>query len=254
MIKLIDNKYFKDYNKLVGNQIVIQLNEFELSEHQINLDYSVQSSAVFSSNIEGNSIDLNSFMNYKLSKTKLSSKKELREIEDLISAYDFANNNSLNEVNFLHCHKLLTKSLLIKSKQGKYRKEQVGVFDSSGLVYLAIEPEFVKKEMSVFFENISGLLNNPLSLNETFYYASFIHLNLAHIHPFMDGNGRIARLLEKWFLCEKLGSKLWKLQSEKYYKIHQSEYYKNLNLGVNYYELKYSKCIPFLLMLTNSFE
>jgi Fic family protein len=253
-MNFIDSKYFVEYNNLVGNKIEKLVNQFELSENKIDFAYSVQSSAVYSSNIEGNSIDLNSFMNYKLSNTKLRPQKELREIEDLIAAYDFANQNKLNETNFLQCHKILTKSLLIKSKQGKYRREQVGVFDSSGLVYLAVEPEFVKQEMSILFENIAELLNKTLSVNDTFYYASFIHLKLTHIHPLMDGNGRIARLVEKWFLCEKLGSKFWKLQSEKYYKVHQSDYYNNINLGVNYFELNYKKCIPFLLMLTNSFE
>jgi Fic family protein len=68
----------------------------------------------------------------------------------------------------------------------------------------------------------------------------------------MDGNGRAARLLEKWFLAEKLGSKMWKINSEKYYKEHQQEYYHNINLGVNYYELDYNKCTPFLIMLINS--
>ncbi len=76
-----------------------------------------------------------------------------------------------------------------------------------------------------------------------------IHLKLAHIHPFRDGNGRAARLIEKWFIAEKLGNDFWKILSEKYYKEHQPEYYNNINLGVNYYELNYDKCIPFLLML-----
>lgn len=91
-----------------------------------------------------------------------------------------------------------------------------------------------------------------MPLEEVFYHASFIHLIFVHIHPFSDGNGRAARLLEKWFLAQKIGEIAWGIQSEKYYKEHQSEYYDNINLGVNYYELDYDRCIPFLLMLVSS--
>jgi hypothetical protein len=33
---------------------------------------------------------------------------------------------------------------------------------------------------------------------EVFYFASLIYLRFAHIHPFRNGNGRAARLLDKW--------------------------------------------------------
>ncbi|MEI7425282.1 MAG: Fic family protein [Candidatus Staskawiczbacteria bacterium] len=149
-------------------------------------------------------------------------------------------------------HKIFAKTLVINSKQGKYRNEKVGVFGQSGLVYLAIEPEFVKEVMSDFFKDLNELLIKDLSPIETFYFASVIHLKFAHIHPFRDGNGRAARLLEKWFITEKMGRDFWKLSSEKYYKEHQMDYYDNINLGVNYYELDYDKCLPFLLMLPAS--
>ena len=80
-----------------------------------------------------------------------------------------------------------------------------------------------------------------------------VHLVFVKIHPFNDGNGRTARLLEKWFLAQKLGEKAWFIQSEKnYYHQHQT-YYKNLRaLGLEYPELDYTKTMPFLLMLPES--
>jgi len=157
-------------------------------------------------------------------------------------------------MNFLHTHKIFAKTLVIKSKQGKYRNEKVGVFGQSGLVYLAIEPELVKETMTEFFNDLATLLKSDLSNSQVFYFASLIHLKFAHIHPFRDGNGRAARLLEKWFLTEKMGKDFWKISSEKFYKEHQMDYYSNLNLGVNYYELNYDKCFPFLMMLPESLD
>jgi Fic family protein len=53
----------------------------------------------------------------------------------------------------------------------------------------------------------------------------------------MDGNGRSARLIEKWFLVSKLGKSLWSVNSEKYYWDNRPAYYENISLGFNYYAL-----------------
>ena len=122
------------------------------------------------------------------------------------------------------------------------------------MVYLAIEPEFVMEQMNLFFKGVDELLRNDLTETEVFYFASLIHLRFVHIHPFRDGNGRVARLLEKWFITEKLGQKFWEIPSEEYYKKHQREYYSNMNSGVNFYELDYDNCLPFLEMLPESLK
>ncbi len=253
-MRILDDKYFDQYNDLVGNQIEKLIESFDFIEKTTDLGYKTQVSAVYSSNIEGNSIDLNSYMNYKFSQEKFKPHKEIQEIENLISAYEYAQSNPLTEKSFLQCHRIFAKTLVIKSMQGKYRNDKVGVFGQSGLVYLAVEPELVKETMTDFFTDLDTLLKRDLSKSEVFYFASLIHLKFAHIHPFRDGNGRAARLLEKWFLTEMIGKDFWKLSSEKYYKEHQMDYYNNINLGVNYYELNYDNCIPFLLMLPKSLE
>ena len=250
-MNITERKYLSQYSKIVGSKISKLIIDFDFSENRGGFDYLTKSSAVYSSNIEGNSIDLNSFMNYELNKEKFKSGKEIEEIENLVKAYEFAQNSRLTGTNLLECHKIFSETLLIKSKRGKYRMEQVGVFGKSGMAYLAVEPEFVAKEMNTFFQEISILLRSKLSGEEIFYFASLIHLRFAHIHPFRDGNGRAARLLEKWFLSENLGQDLWKIPSEEYYKNNQQRYYETINLGVNFYELNYDKCLGFLEMLPN---
>lgn len=250
-MRITERKHLDTYKKLIGNEISKLIKDFDFSENRGEFKYLTKSSAVYSSNIEGNSIDLNSYMNYEMNKNKFKVGKEIKEIEDLIEAYEFAQTNKLNEKNLLNCHKIFSDTLLIKSKRGEYRIEPVGVFGKAGLAYMAVEPEFVKKEMKLFFQDLRELISSDHNAMEVFYFASLIHLRFAHIHPFRDGNGRAARLIEKWFVAEKLGHEFWKMPSEEYYKNNQAKYYETINLGVNFYELNYDNCIGFLEMLPN---
>ncbi|MDD2411583.1 MAG: Fic family protein [Bacteroidales bacterium] len=253
-MRITERKFLDTYIQSIGHEIPILIKKYDFSENRGRFDYLIKSSAVYSSNIEGNSIDLNSYMNYELSKDKFKLGKEIQEIEDLVEAYEFAQNNILNEKNLLTCHKIFSETFLIKSKRGEYRIEQTGVFGKSGLTYMAVEPEFVKKEMKTLFQDLEELISSKISETEVFYFASLIHLRFAHIHPFRDGNGRAARLIEKWFITEKLGRDFWKIPSEEYYKINQAKYYETINLGVNFYQLNYDKCFGFLEMLPNSLK
>lgn len=248
-MKITDTHYMAAYEVALGSALPGLIKAFLASEHSGSLVYRTQVSAVYSSNIEGNTVDVNTFMNYKLSQVHIRPNRELEEIDDLISAYEFAQGHGLSEAALLESHRKLSNTLLIESQRGQYRQQPVGVFDRAGLVYLAIEPQYVQETMSTFFDDVQILLNQELSPAQVLYFAAQLHLKFAHIHPFMDGNGRVARLLEKWFVAEKLGSVFWKIPSEQYYKEHQPEYYQNIHLGVNYYELDDARRLPFLLML-----
>ena len=113
----------------------------------------------------------------------------------------------------------------------------------------------VEPLMKQFWLDVNQLIKQTLSINEAFYYAAFIHLVFVNIHPFEDGNGRAGRLLEKWFIAQKLGEKAWYLQSELNYYRNVNDYHRNLNkLGLFYEKVDYSEALPFLLMLPKSLE
>ena len=251
-MRIIDKKYFSEYVGFIQLDLNDLLEENILRQKEIKIDFRIKTSAVYSANIEGNSVDINSYLNSEISKEAFKPKKETEEISDLVKAYEFAIKNELNEQNLLEAHRLLSGTLLIKGKRGKYRTDRIGVYDNSGLVYLAVEPNKVCSETAEFFLDIEMLLSKDLEISEVFYHASLIHLKFAQIHPFWDGNGRASRLLEKWFLAKKLGEIAWKIESEHFYKDHVLAYYENINLGMDYYSLDYDRCIPFLKMLTDS--
>ncbi len=160
----------------------------------------------------------------------------------------------LNKENIAQAHVLLTKHILATQQQGKLRKHNMYVSTPDGKIeYVAATPFEIEAEMEKFYGDIKNLLEENLTIEEVFFFASMIHLVFVKIHPWNDGNGRSARLIEKWFLTQKLGDKAWFVQSEKnYYQQHQT-YYKNIRmLGLEYPDLDYSKALPFLLMLPNA--
>ncbi len=202
-MRIIDPKYLVAFSKLIAFDLAKQLEQNTSDQKKIPLDFRIKTSAVYSSNIEGNPIDVNSFLNSEVAKEAFKPQKEMDEVSDLVNSYQFAIVNDLSEANVLEAHRLLSSTLLIADKRGHYRTDRMGIYSNTGLVYLAVEPQKVNSEMATFFADVQSLLETDLSLAEVFYHASLIHLKLAQIHPFMDGNGRTARLVEKWFLAKK---------------------------------------------------
>lgn len=228
-----------------------QLEESELSIDAFSFYTSV--SAVFSSKIEGENIELDSYVKHKRFGIKFLP-DYTRKIDDLYNAYQFAKTATCNRQNIESIHETLTRHILSESRGGKIRTGNMYVTTEDGNIeYIAASPDAVKLEMEKFYNDLQIIIKMKLSLQETFYFASLLHLVFVKIHPFDDGNGRTARLVEKWFLAEKLGEQAWLIQSEKNYYLNHQTYYKNIwLLGLEYETLDYSKALPFLLMLPQS--
>jgi len=212
-------------------------------------------SAVFSSKIEGEDIELDSFVKHKKWGAAFLP-DYTQKIDDLYDAYQFAQQSSLNESGISHAHALLTKHILQKTRQGKIRTGNMYVTTPDGKIeYVACPPGKVKTELDKLYADIDLLKKANLSFQEVFYFASLLHLVFVKIHPFEDGNGRCARLLEKWFLAEKLDPKAWFIESEKHYYNQHQAYYKNIRLlGLEYEYLDYDQALPFLSMLPKSIQ
>lgn len=252
-MRVTDEKYFKAWKRAAGRESISALwkkfVKFVKSKPQATFNYYTESAAVYSSRIEGNSLDLSRFINSQSHKRKFKA-KEFAEIENLIAAYTFAKRRKINETHLLEAHGILSQNLLGKSEQGVYRKSGMAVLGGNRIEYFAPEHTKVKMLMTELFTDIAALCNTKLEPERAFYHAALVHLIFVHIHPFGDGNGRSARLLEKWFLSQHLGTASWKLPSEAYIWTHREAYYQNLRvLGDEFYELNYDLCIPFLQML-----
>jgi Fic family protein len=113
-MRISDKRYFREWLKQLKPLDPGKLwTDFLARDDLPKLTFSFEASAVYSSNIEGNSIDLDSFMNSKLNRNGRAFKaKERREIETLVDAYRFAQKHVLNEKNLLKAHAILAEHLL----------------------------------------------------------------------------------------------------------------------------------------------
>ena len=108
--------------------------------------------------------------------------------------YELAKNGDITENNIKKLHKLFYNRIDEK-KAGKYRTEKVII---SGSKYSLPGPEKINSLMCEFVTKMGKVKNmHPVE------YAAIAHKELVFIHPFIDGNGRVARLLMNLILLQK---------------------------------------------------
>lgn len=234
----------------------ITINKYlaKIEKSKVDITDCIVLSSVNSSMIEGIEMDMNSFYRAKAFET-FHYNKDYLQVKDLIGAYNFAKSNKLNPANVLKAHGIITSTLLPGIHQGVIRVKEIVVKNNltGKVVYFGCPVATLKKEYSTFIKEVCILANEKLNESEVFYYASLIHFMFAAIHPFADGNGRAARLLEKWFLASHIGVVAWAIPTEYMYNKRKSKYYKNLaSVGKSYETLIPGKILDFLMMLPHS--
>ena len=255
-LKFLFSDLLEDFSSIVNESPIVKLDKIRKVEIPVDYFKFYKSvSSVYSSKIEGENIDFDSFYKHKFLNVKYK-EDYTKRADDLYEAYDFIDDRSLNLKNLNIAHSILSKNLLPKNHQGVIRTNPMFVINSDDQIeYVAADPGIVKKELEKLFVDIEILLNNEINSFEVFYYASLIHLVFVKIHPFQDGNGRAARLMEKWFLQSKIGEKASSVQLEKNYFTNLKSYYSNIKkLGLEYDQLDFAKSIDFLLMTVSRIE
>ena len=171
--------------------------------------------------IENNSLSLEQITAIIEGKRVLGSSNEIQEVKNALQAYELLLTlNPYEEKDLLKAHKLMMADLV--ERNGKYRKDGVGIFDGNQVVHLAPPADRVPFLMSDLFEWLKNSDVHPLIKSCVFHYE------FEFIHPFQDGNGRMGRLWQTVILKEWKSVFAW-LPIETLIKENQVEYYNALN-------------------------
>lgn len=167
----------------------IQLVRKQKMEDYFNVKYTYESNK-----IEGNTLTLSETMMVVKEGITISGKsmnehlEAINHSEAISLIYDLVSRSaSLNEYHTLQLHALILRGIN-STYAGKYRNVNVRI---TGSDHIPPEPYLVPKLMEDYFQYY---LRNKSSLHPVILAAE-MHERLVSIHPFIDGNGRTARLI-----------------------------------------------------------
>jgi len=189
----------------------------------------VRKEAVLSSQIEGTKSSLSDLLLFELEEAPGVPLDDVQEVSNYVMAMnhglrrlkgDFPLSNRL----IREIHKLLLAKGRGKEKDpGEFRRSQNWIQGTrpGNARYVPPPPDRVAEVMADF----EKFLNDIPEKTSFLIKAALMHVQFETIHPFLDGNGRIGRLLITLLLCHEgvLGHPL--LYLSLYLKQHRTEYF-----------------------------
>jgi len=185
---------------------------------------SLLKSSVYSARIEGNPLTLD---DVEITRNK-QKKIEIYNIFDVVQLLNrtVQPDKKLDLKTIKDIHSQVMKNLTPDT--GKFRKEMTAIFNQAGVViYTTPPPEKISTLLTQLFQYVN-------SKNEKFpLITAFIsHLIFEKIHPFLDGNGRVGRLLIFVILKARNYDFGLFVPFEEYLDTHKSDYYYFLETGL----------------------
>jgi len=194
----------------------------------------VRKEALLSSQIEGTQASLEDIFEYE----NQIPVKNINDVKEVVNYIKALNHGMKRLTEFpmsirliKEIHEILLEDTRGKEKTpGEFRKSQNWIgFPGSTLATASFVPPPPKEamdgmgELELFLHKDSEL---PLLIN-----CALLHYQFETIHPFLDGNGRLGRLLITFYLYWKGALQYPLLYLSYYLKIHRQEYYDRLNLA-----------------------
>ncbi len=182
-------------------------------------------SSLFSARIEGNELELADLSHERDSDQDLAH----TEVWNILDAFKHIDSiTPYTSITLEHIKELHAISMRdIAPDAGRFRREQNAIFNTAGVaVYVPPSPLRITPLLTELVTFCNSHQNHPL------VDALLAHLVFEKIHPFIDGNGRVGRLLIHLLLRTRGYTKSTHIAFEQYLQNTQSNYYYYLEIGM----------------------
>lgn len=190
----------------------------------------VRKEAVISSQIEGTQATLVDVLDFEAGNLEADERSDVDEVVNYVSAMDYGLGEVNNEKGLplslrlvKEIHKRLLKGVRGQHKTpGEFRTSQnwIGGTSPSNAVYVPPAVHDMTPALYKFEDYIRDYKDLPVLIR-----TALMHSQFETIHPFLDGNGRVGRLLITFYLCHENVLKSPLLYLSFFLKKNQQEYY-----------------------------
>lgn len=193
------NTIVKNLTHISGAQAVVA-NALLIRKWQVLLRHeALIQSAHSSTAIEGNPLTLDEVSELAAGRDIMVNRKDKQEVLNYLEALEripeFAEKRPLTKSDLLKIHKLVVKDTLdFSDDEGTYRNRQVVVRNlaTGKVTFRPPETEDVPRLVEDFLKWFKS--SNVVELDPVIH-AGIAHYEMVRIHPFIDGNGRTARIM-----------------------------------------------------------
>jgi Fic family protein len=193
----------------------------------------VRKEAVLSSQIEGTQSSLSDLLLFELKEAPGVPLNDVIEVSNYVAALEHGlsrceggfplSNRLIREIHGV----LLREGRGSDKTPGEFRRSQnwIGGTRPGNALFVPPPPELIADLMSAF----ELFLHDKVDQTPVLIKTALAHAQFETIHPFLDGNGRVGRLLVPLLLCLRGVLPEPLLYLSLYFKTHRSQYYSLLN-------------------------
>ena len=200
-----------------------------LPDTSLFLYFYVRKEALLSSQIEGTQSSFNDLLLYESEEVPGVPLDDVQEVSNYVAAMSHGLDRlrggfplSLRLIREIH-EILLSKGRGSNKEPGAFRRSQnwVGGNRPGNAVFVPPPPETLEESLGL----LERFLHNDPVFTPLLIKAALAHVQFETIHPFLDGNGRLGRLLTTFLLCAEGAITEPILYLSLYFKTHRQEYY-----------------------------